>query len=119
MAYEHDKPYIIGLTGGLASGKSSIRKRLETLGAATIDCDQLGHRTYERDSDAYKRIVDVFGKHILGADRCIDRQKLGSIVFADKDQLKKLTEIVWPEIQSLIKHEIRKLFENGGLSLAV
>jgi phosphopantetheine adenylyltransferase/dephospho-CoA kinase len=113
LPFSHDKPYVIGLTGGLASGKSSVRKRLEKFGAATIDCDQLGHRTYEPNSNAYGKLVEIFGENILDADKRIDRRKLGSIVFANKDELKKLTDVVWPEIKDLIQIEIGKLFEAG------
>lgn len=114
MPYELSKPYIIGLTGGLASGKSSIRKRLEKLGAVTIDCDLLGHKTYIKDTNAYKKLIETFGaENILDDNMNINRRSLGSIVFGKPDELKKLTDIVWPEIRNLIKIEIENLFEKG------
>lgn len=75
-------PYVIGLTGGIASGKSSVAKRLAHLGAVTIDCDILGHKAYEVGTTCYRKVVEEFGPHIVrDEDDSIDRRKLGSIVF--------------------------------------
>lgn len=59
------RPYIIGLTGGSGSGKSSIAKRLEKLGAALIDCDKLGHQSYKPGGPAYQQVIDAFSSGIL------------------------------------------------------
>ena len=80
------------MTGGLASGKSSIRKDLENLGAATIDCDKMGHKAYEKSTRCYHKLVDVFGRDILDADENIDRKELGKRVFGKHDELAKLQE---------------------------
>lgn len=77
-------PYIIGLTGGIGSGKTSISKRLENLGAGTINCDTVAHQVYKSGQTGYNAILDVFGREILGEDSEIDRKKLGNIVFNDK-----------------------------------
>jgi phosphopantetheine adenylyltransferase/dephospho-CoA kinase len=111
--YELGKPYVIGLTGGLASGKSSIRNDLQQLGAATIDCDKLGHKTYEKGTEAYRKIVETFGDEILDQSQNIDRKRLGQKVFGSKTELKKLTDIVWPEIRRMLHDEIQKQFEQG------
>lgn len=102
------------MTGGLASGKSNIRADLEKLGAGTIDCDKLGHRTYEINTDAYKKIIEIFGEDVLDeTTKNIDRKKLGEKVFKQPNELKKLTDIVWPEIRKLLNKEIENLFQQG------
>ncbi|XP_066554626.1 bifunctional coenzyme A synthase isoform X2 [Amia ocellicauda] len=106
-------PYVIGLTGGTGSGKSSIARRLEALGAARIDSDQLGHETYRPGAPAYSRVVQQFGTDILNEDGTINRRQLGKKVFGDKEKLKGLTDIVWPEIALLVKKQIREAGEKG------
>lgn len=113
IPYNPNKPYVIGLTGGLASGKSNIRNDLEKLGVPTIDCDKLGHKTYEKDTRAYKKIIEVFGADILDANQNIDRKSLGKKVFEQPNELKKLTDIVWPEIKSLLQEQVDSLFNSG------
>ena len=83
---EDEMPYVIGLVGGSASGKTSVGKRLEKLGAAVIDCDQLGHRAYEPGTECLKKVVEEFGDGILGNDGKINRAELGKIVFQDKSK---------------------------------
>jgi phosphopantetheine adenylyltransferase/dephospho-CoA kinase len=104
------KPYIIGLTGGIASGKSSIAEKLRGLGAGVINCDQIAHQTYRStQSSIYQEIVKEFGSDILNSDLSIDRKKLGSIVFADPEKLKLLNSIVWPKLEPQIHEEIDKM----------
>ncbi|XP_029429876.1 bifunctional coenzyme A synthase isoform X2 [Rhinatrema bivittatum] len=99
-------PYVIGLTGGSGSGKTSIAKRLEKLGAALIDSDKLGHETYSPGGPAYQQVIEEFGSGIVNEDGTINRKVLGSRVFADKEQLKRLTDIVWPAIVTLAKKQM-------------
>lgn len=106
-------PYIIGLTGGIASGKSAVCQRLKGLGAAVISCDQLGHQAYTPGKKAYKEIVENFGSEILTGEQTINRRALGAIVFADKTKLTLLNQIVWPEILTLAKVEIARYREEG------
>lgn len=106
-------PYVIGLTGGIASGKSAISKRLESLGASIINCDQLGHQVYQPGKKAYSEIVDTFGEQILGENRAVNRKALGQIVFSDSEKLSKLNQIVWPEILVLVEEEIKYLAHEG------
>ncbi|MXW50042.1 MAG: dephospho-CoA kinase [Gammaproteobacteria bacterium] len=98
--------FSIGLTGGIASGKSTAARYLGELGAHVIDADRLGHRAYEPDTAAFKQVVDVFGDAVVAADGTIDRRALGSMVFGQPDELRKLTDIVWPEIRRLADLEI-------------
>ncbi|XP_072535078.1 bifunctional coenzyme A synthase [Salminus brasiliensis] len=106
-------PYVIGLTGGSGSGKSSVARRLEELGAVRIDADQLGHETYLLGSAAYHRILQEFGTDILNEDKTINRRALGRKVFGNKERLKALTDIVWPEIAILVKERVQQAKEEG------
>jgi dephospho-CoA kinase len=96
----------IGLTGGIASGKSTVAARLAELGACVIDADKLGHRAYEPDTEAFRAVVAAFGDGVVDADGRIDRKALGARVFGDAARLKQLTDIVWPEIGRLAESEI-------------
>ncbi|XP_029383777.1 bifunctional coenzyme A synthase [Echeneis naucrates] len=106
-------PYVIGLTGGSGSGKSSITRQLEALGAVRIDCDKLGHEVYQPGTAAYHRVLEEFGLDILNEDKRINRRTLGKRVFGDKERLKALTDIVWPEIALLVKKAISQAGEEG------
>ncbi|XP_072230285.1 bifunctional coenzyme A synthase [Leuresthes tenuis] len=106
-------PYVIGLTGGSGSGKSSIAKQLEALGAVRIDCDKLGHEVYQLGTAGYHRVVEEFGSEILNEDKTIDRRVLGRKVFGNQERLKALTGIVWPEIALLVKDRINQAKGEG------
>ncbi|MFH1002209.1 MAG: dephospho-CoA kinase [bacterium] len=97
---------IVGLTGGIVGGKSTVASMFRDLGAKIIDADILGHSVILPYKPARKKIVKLFGEDILRNDLTIDREKLGKIVFADQALLKKLNEITHPEIIKLIKKEI-------------
>ena len=97
----------IGLTGGIASGKSTAARYLEHKGAHIIDADKLGHRAYEPETLTQQRIVDIFGSEVRTEEGEIDRRALGAKVFEQPSLLKQLTDIVWPEIRRLAEEEIR------------
>jgi dephospho-CoA kinase len=103
-----DKKFVIGLTGNIATGKSVVRKMLEHLGAYGIDADALSHRVIEKDAPGYQPVVDHFGKFILDDDGDIDRPKLGALVFSDPPALKKLEEIIHPNVRLAVAHLIKK-----------
>ena len=105
---------VIGLTGGIASGKSTAAKHLAERGAVVIDADKLGHRAYEPDRPAFAQVVATFGDDVIGADGGIDRRALGAKVFGDPAQLKRLTDIVWPQILVLAKEEIAAAQKSGA-----
>ncbi|KAJ1135989.1 hypothetical protein NDU88_002416 [Pleurodeles waltl] len=107
-------PYVIGLTGGSGSGKSGIAKYVADLGAALIDSDKLGHETYCPGGPAYQQVVEEFGPEVVNDDGTINRKNLGRIVFADKTQLKRLTDIVWPAIAILAKQQIADAAAQGA-----
>ena len=97
---------IVGLTGGIVSGKSTVASMFRDLGAKIIDADRLGHSVILPHKPAWKKIVKLFGEDISKNDLTINREKLGKIVFANQVLLKKLNEITHPEIIKLIKKEI-------------
>ena len=106
--------YVIGLTGGIASGKSSIAKRLEKLGAEIINADIVGHSVYEPGTDAYNEIIQSFGDGILNSNGSVNRGSLGSIVFGDSNKLQLLNSIVWPKIMEKIKELISEVASKGA-----
>ena len=97
---------VICITGGLASGKSTAALYLAEQGAEIIDADKLGHRAYDSGTQAYYDVIATFGEDLRAEDGSIDRRVLGKKVFGDSAQLKKLTDIVWPEIRRLAQNEI-------------
>lgn len=107
----------VGLTGGIACGKSTVARMFVEKGAHLIDFDRLAHRVQEPGKPAWQNIVDYFGKDILRPDRKIDRVKLGNIVFADKRKLNALNKIVHPivyqewrlRLQRIAKKESRAI----------
>ncbi len=103
----------IGLTGGIGSGKSTVSKMLAELGAPVIDADKVGHAIYAPDGPAYPEMVEAFGKEILAEDGTIDRKKLGPIVFADPNALKRLNSIVHPKMFQRMGEMVRELRERG------
>lgn len=88
----------VGLTGGLASGKSVVGRELERLGCRVIRMDDLGHQVLAPDGEAYAPVVAAFGSGILEADGSINRRALGKLVFADPEKLKQLNSLVHPAI---------------------
>jgi len=89
---------IIGLTGNIASGKSSVAHYLEKQGYFVIDADQLTHQLYENDETFKEQVIKLLGKNILSHQK-IDKAKIGQIVFNDKDKLKALEKLVHPRVR--------------------
>jgi dephospho-CoA kinase len=104
---------VIGLTGGIASGKSTVSGFLKELGAVIIDADRVGHEVLKPDSGAWGEVVAAFGKDILTPDGNIDRKKLGELVFADNEALARLNQIVHPRIYALVKAQIEEYRRQG------
>ncbi len=100
--------YLIGLTGNLGSGKSTVRKMLEHLGARGIDADALAHAVVRRGTSTWRAVVEAFGADILAHDGRIDRQKLSARVFADAGGLARLEAIVHPAVGALVKQRLRE-----------
>ena len=100
---------VIGLTGGIASGKSVVREMLQKHGAYVIDADKLGHEAYAPGSDCYRQVIATFGQDIVGHDGQIDRKALGGKVFADPSQRKRLEGIVWPWMRHVMEAQLQSL----------
>ncbi len=98
---------IIGLTGGIASGKSTASRTLRKLGTIIIDADEVARCTVETGSPAWHDIVEFFSRDILNPDNSINREKLGLRVFAHPDYLKKLNEMTHPRIMEEIKRRLK------------
>ncbi len=97
---------VIGITGGIGSGKSTASQILGELGAEVIDADQVGHKIYLPDTPGWREIVEAYGDDVLAPDRTIDRSKLGPIVFADPKALETLNKITHGKIFSFIQGQI-------------
>ncbi len=102
------KPFVIGLTGNIASGKSVIRNYLANFGAYTIDADLTAQDSYLPGTPGCQSILDHFGEDLLLADGQINRSKLGRIVFSDPSEMKMLEEIVHPFVNQSISKQIEK-----------
>ena len=100
---------VIGLTGGIASGKSTAAEYLRSLGATLIDADRVGHRSYEPGTPGFEKVVNAFGHDIVGKDGLVDRRILGGKVFGAPGEMERLNFILWPEIRRLISEELREL----------
>ena len=110
---------IIGLTGGIASGKSTVAKTLQSWGAYVIDADKLGHRAYVKGTDAFHKVVAQFGEDVVGADGEVDRRALGAKVFGEGGSLKQLTDIVWPAIYDMAAVEIKQSLDSNPNTVVV
>ena len=101
--------YLIGLTGGIASGKSTVARRLVEHGAVHIDADELARRVVQPGKPALAAIVDEFGPEMLKHDGTLDRQKLAEIVFHDDDARGRLNAIVHPAVRELTSRLLGKI----------
>lgn len=99
--------YILGLTGGIASGKSTVSTYLAQKGALIVDADLIARQVVAKKSSGLKQIVAKFGEEILTASGELDRKKLGKLVFSNKELLKALTDITGPLIRAEILREIQ------------
>jgi dephospho-CoA kinase len=106
------------LTGGIASGKSTVTTFFRERGIPVIDADLLGHRTYEPATDTHRKVIEAFGRDIVAADGTIDRKALGAKVFGKPAELKRLTDVVWPGIRRLASEALAE-FEAAGNSVVV
>jgi dephospho-CoA kinase len=105
--------YVIGLTGNIATGKSTVLRMLEQLGASVIDADAVAHRLMAPGTEVYRSVVEHFGRGIVGPDGAVERARLGEVVFNDPAALQALEEIVHPAVSA----EVERLIEQapGGV----
>lgn len=110
---------VIGLTGGIGTGKSEVARILQALGAVIINADQLGHQAYTPHTEIWDEVVKAFGEGILQPSGEIDRKQLGAIVFADPSQLARLNQIMHPRMARMVSAQIEKLREGGESAVVV
>ncbi|MFD1638966.1 dephospho-CoA kinase [Evansella tamaricis] len=104
---------IIGLTGGIATGKSTVSKMIKERGLPVVDADVIAKKVVLPGEVGYRWIVDYFGKEILTDSMTIDRKKLGTIIFNDAEKRKRLNEIVHPEVRKEMKRQTEELLARG------
>jgi dephospho-CoA kinase len=104
---------VIGLTGGIASGKSLVSQRLAERGAVIIDADRLGHESYRKGTGTHRAVIEAFGADVAGPDGEVDRRALGGKVFGDPEARRRLESIVWPAIRRLAAERIEALGAQG------
>lgn len=110
---------VIGLTGGIGSGKSTVSKFLAHLGAVVIDADKVGHEVFKPGTKAWQEVVDAFGQGIISADGTIDRRKLGEIVFSNPGARAKLNQVMHPLIYEQVKSRMEEYGRKGAAIIIV
>ena len=104
---------VIGLTGGIGSGKSTVAQFLGELGAVIVDVDKLGHEAIKPGSEAWERVVNEFGKSIVTVSGDIDRAKLSKIVFHNHEALLRLNQIIHPVIDNMLMAKLEECRRKG------
>jgi dephospho-CoA kinase len=103
----------LGLTGGIASGKSAVAAMLREMGFSVLDADSLAHKLIEPGQPAYDEVAREFGPAVLDASGRVDRAKLGALVFADRAKLDRLNAIVHPRVKDAILRQLEEWAHNG------
>jgi dephospho-CoA kinase len=109
-----DNRLVLGVTGGIASGKTIVANMLEELGALKIDFDLLARQVVEPGKPAFRQIVDYFGKQVLQEDGTLDRKKLSKIVFQDVEKRKKLENFTHPPIYEEFLKQVNEITEKDS-----
>jgi len=104
---------VIGLTGGIGSGKSTVSGFLVELGAVILDADKVGHEAFKPDTELWREVVAAFGSQILTPTGDIDREKLGEIVFGNPQSLSRLNQIMHPRMQEMMKAKLEEYRRQG------
>jgi len=103
----------LGLTGGIASGKTAVAGMLREMGFAVLDADSLAHKLIEPGQAAYDEVAREFGQSIIDRDKTVNRAKLAAIVFADPAKLARLNAILHPRVESVIHQQFAEWSRNG------
>ncbi len=106
--------FVIGLTGGIGTGKSTVSGLLNELGAEVIEADKVAHAAYEPGTPGWQKVVEAFGEGVLDADGKVDRTALGGIVFGDEEARKRLNAIIHPIVRRLLEESITGLDRDGA-----
>ena len=104
---------LVGLTGGIGSGKSTVAKILQSLGAAIVNADDLAREAVEPGREAWQEIVASFGAGVLQSDQNLDRQKLRTLIFNQPEARKRLESIIHPRVRALAEERIRQYAAAG------
>jgi len=104
---------VIGLTGGIGSGKSTVSQFLAELGAVIVDTDKVGHEAFKPDTELWRQVVAAFGRQILTPDGDIDREKLGEVVFGNSESLARLNQIMHPGMYEIVKAQLEEYRRQG------
>ena len=104
---------VIGLTGGIGSGKSAVSQFFAELGAVIIDADKVGHEAFKPDTEVWHEVVAAFGKQIVTANGTINREKLGTIVFGNSEALARLNQIMHPRMYDIVKAQLEEYRRQG------
>ena len=99
---------VIGLTGGIGSGKSTVSQFLAELGAVILNADEVGHEAFRPDTEIWRQVVAAFGRQIVTPNGNIDRKKLGNIVFGNPESLSRLNQIMHPRMYALVKAQLEE-----------
>ncbi len=105
---------VIGLTGGIGSGKSTVSQLLAELGAVIIDADKIGHETFKPGTEAWRDVVAAFGEQILTPNGEIDRKKLGEVVFDHPESLARLNQMMHPRMYETVQAKIEECRQQGA-----
>jgi dephospho-CoA kinase len=108
----------LGLTGGIASGKSAVAAMLREMGFAVLDADSLAHRLIEPGNPAYDEVLGEFGQAVLAPAGHVDRAKLSAIVFNDRARLDRLNTIVHPRVAEIVFRQFAEWERNGARDAA-
>jgi dephospho-CoA kinase len=110
---------VIGLTGGIGSGKSTVSQYLRKLGAMIIDADKVGHEVFKPETEAWREVVAAFGKQIVASNGTIDREKLGAIIFSNSEARIRLNHIMHPRIRTVVKTQLEEYQRQGVAAVVI
>jgi dephospho-CoA kinase len=110
---------IIGLTGGIGSGKSTVSEFLSELGAVIINVDKLGHEAFKLGTEGWREVIMAFGTEILKPCGEVDRVKLGQLVFSNTESLERLNQIMHPRIKEMVKIRIEACRQRGEVVVVI
>ncbi len=104
---------VIGLTGGIGSGKSTVSQFLAELGAVILNADEVGHEAFKPDTEIWRQVVAAFGRQIVTPNGNIDRIKLGELVFSNSESLSQLNQIMHPRMYDMVKAQLEEYRRQG------
>jgi len=110
---------VFGLTGSIASGKTTLARELARLGATVIDADRVGHALLRRGNPSWRQVTAKFGRSITLPDGSIDRRRLGAVVFSDAAARTRLEAVLHPAIESALRSRVRRIARDGSAIVVI